>query len=236
MPETLLSPINTTTSNGPQMSTPQADSTWTGWAISSFTNKLTATAGQIQSIKSPTISTTEVRSSSVPRGRELTANLPIVINNASRPAITTVKSTPNIPRISSSLAVTPTLETPDEVAFGDDWGDMDDEHVDVAWENDNQTRPTSTNIESNIKTSTHTYDDHGEPDFDGWLNAKSQAKKQTNKVLPKGLAKKAPQSAISLPTSSDKSSPSEIGTKQAGQASTKNISGGDDDDWGDAWG
>ncbi|KAL1626057.1 Nuclear aminoacylation-dependent tRNA export pathway component [Diplodia seriata] len=52
MPDTVLPPTSAATSTGgaaiPRMSTPQQDNSWAGWAISSFTNKLTAATGDIQ--------------------------------------------------------------------------------------------------------------------------------------------------------------------------------------------
>ncbi|KAL2178047.1 armadillo-type protein [Thermothelomyces heterothallicus CBS 202.75] len=58
MPATALPPEGAaSTAGGPRMSTPQpaesAASSWAGWAISSFTNKLSAAAGEIQPSSSP---------------------------------------------------------------------------------------------------------------------------------------------------------------------------------------
>lgn len=67
MPETVLPPPSSSSSsvdNGPRMSTPQpaesslSAASWTGWAISSFTNKLSAAAGEIQSNGALTPNTT----------------------------------------------------------------------------------------------------------------------------------------------------------------------------------
>ncbi|KAI0472789.1 ARM repeat-containing protein [Xylariaceae sp. FL0804] len=51
MPDTVLPPPQAAESAGPRMSTPQpseSSSSWAGWAISSFTNKMSAASGEMQ--------------------------------------------------------------------------------------------------------------------------------------------------------------------------------------------
>ena len=68
MPDTALPPSSGLSTGTPRMGTPANDTAaagWTGWAISSFTNKLASTSGQMQS-GSATNGTSDQRSSSLP--------------------------------------------------------------------------------------------------------------------------------------------------------------------------
>ena len=84
------------------------------------------------------------------------------------------------------------------------------------------------------------YDDGGEPDFEGWLNAQAAAKAKSNKALPKGLTKKAP---VAKPVGSKPqlaAKPSVVASKAVParkvQPEKKQEVVEDDDDWGEAWG
>jgi SCY1-like protein 1 len=84
------------------------------------------------------------------------------------------------------------------------------------------------------------YDDGGEPDFEGWLNAQAAAKAKNSKVLPKGLTKKTPVSKVaqSKPQTIVKASPASkaVPAKKAQREEKKQEAVEDDDDWGEAWG
>lgn len=88
MPDTVLPPTQTGAGAAPRMSTPvQAESaaaSWTGWAISSFTNKISQAAGEIQ----PTSS----------NGSSLASAA------ATRPGLATAASAPTTTASASSLA------------------------------------------------------------------------------------------------------------------------------------
>ena len=81
------------------------------------------------------------------------------------------------------------------------------------------------------------YDDGGEPDFEGWLNAQAASKVKNNKALPKGLTKKAPvaKPVQGKPQSAAKSSPKVAPVKKAQPVKKQEVVE-DDDDWGEAWG
>lgn len=94
------------------------------------------------------------------------------------------------------------------------------------------------------KPTTH-YDDGGEPDFEGWLNAQAAAKQKNNKALPKGLTKKTPAAkpAASKPPVSTKVASTGVETNKAAVVKkTETVKkqqqeeAEEDDDWGDAWG
>ncbi len=233
MPDTALPHPNTleaSTASAPRMSTPQPSdaASWTGWAISSFTNKISAAAGEIQSTSNGTLPNPEARPNSAPQidGRKMnltTASASALHRQAvaSPPATSTRTST-------SSNANDYFQDAPDLVANDiDAWGDMEeDSFFDAPSE-----KPKS---KSTPAVSATPFDDNGEPDFAGWLAAQTQ-KKPGTKPLPKGLAK---------PTTS-----ATTAAKKPGVTATKLVSkpivakkidttpknAGDDDGWGDGW-
>ncbi|SPQ21012.1 9c99bc62-b546-4ad8-a618-775b17dc1e98 [Thermothielavioides terrestris] len=115
---------------GPRMSTPQpaesAAASWAGWAISSFTNKLSAAAGEIQP------STTPVNGSAPPPPSS--AKRPAAV---SQPASTSSASTtlhrqavksspPSAPLTSKNPFFQDDVEPAADDDAADAWGDMDD--------------------------------------------------------------------------------------------------------------
>jgi SCY1-like protein 1 len=82
------------------------------------------------------------------------------------------------------------------------------------------------------------FDDKGEPDFSGWLNAQADTKKP-RKPLPKGLAKTSA-AAAARPAMGAKVN-STGGVKKALPVQKKvlkkeeKVEEDDDDAWGDAW-
>jgi len=83
------------------------------------------------------------------------------------------------------------------------------------------------------------YDDGGEPDFEGWLNAQAAAKSKGKGALPKGLVKKTPVVTASRPSASTRVSSAAVGTSKAVAAkktSVKKEEEPEEEDWGDAWG
>ncbi|KKY27358.1 putative protein kinase [Diplodia seriata] len=219
MPDTVLPPTSAATSTGgaaiPRMSTPQQDNSWAGWAISSFTNKLTAATGDIQATANGggglKPDATAPRSSSTP---------PTTISTTTRPTSSTGTAstlhrqtlnkshTTTTTSAAATLALSPEAEAED---FGAAWGDDDDdafnnsndqeiEADDVddpadAWGNnpndddDNDPFSTPTTTTTAAKAPGVPFDDNGEPDFAGWLTAQTKAKAAgKKKPLPKGLA------------------------------------------------
>jgi SCY1-like protein 1 len=254
MPETALPP-ETAVTGGPRMSTPQpsdssAAASWAGWAISSFTNKLSTAAGEIQSASN----------GSAAPGKRPTPNSQPSSSSASALHRQAVKSPPPsapMSRASSRghLGGESFFPDPEPVQDddGDAWGDMDDGAGGADFWNDDAAFPpqnlsSSTTLPkrkaagtaattTGASASATPFDDGSEPDFAGWLAA--QANKKTaagGKGLPKGLAK----SSSSTATPAAKK-PGVGGTKpKAAPAPAKKIDmkpkqTDDDDGWGDGW-
>ena len=262
MPDTALPP-ETVAAGGPRMSTPQpaessasAASAWAGWAISSFTNKLSAAAGEIQSNSNGTAPSA---ASSKPRPTPSSQTASALHRQALKSP--TPASAP-LSRTSSSGAIgNATTESffpdPDPAEDdGDAWGDMDEGTGDDFFgdSQESQSLSSSTTLPKK-ETSTTTsssravsgagagtgsaapFDDGSEPDFAGWLAAQAQKKNQIGgKPLPRGLSKPVGASgsaAKRLPISKTKA-----GTATAAPAKKIDIKPketGEDDGWGDGW-
>ncbi len=195
MPETVLPPpsaIDRSSSNSPRMSTPQPnEGSWTGWAISSFTNKVSAAAGEIQSATTPTNGVPpshDARSASAP-GLGL-GDVKRVTSTASASALhrQAITSPPLTSARTSTSSSAPDYfqETPEvtEDDF-DAWGDLEEERFADAPEE--QPKPVQSSKPKPAPAAA--FDDNGEPDFAGWLAAQSHKKTTGSKPLPKGLAK-----------------------------------------------
>ncbi|KAK4152803.1 armadillo-type protein [Chaetomidium leptoderma] len=230
MPDTALPPESAASAaGGPRMSTPQpaesAASSWVGWAISSFTNSLSAAAGEIQSSSTPVNGAAAAAPpppSSSPTKRPTTASQTPSTTSASNLHRQALKSPPP----SAPLSKSPSFfhDDPNDDNFddaADAWGDMDDMAEDDDDNDDNNdnggaadffksaaepaTKPTT--LPNNKKTTTLTtqsasatpFDDGSEPDFAGWLAAQAEKKKGggIGGKLPKGLAKSSSASSAS---------------------------------------
>jgi SCY1-like protein 1 len=146
-------------------------------------------------------------------------------------------SAPVVPRASSNLrtASTPAPDVEDE-DFGDGWGDMDDNDNSVAdaWGAEPDTTPAASTQSTKPAMP---YDDGGEPDFEGWLNAQAASKVKNNKALPKGLVKKAPVvKPVQSKPAKPMTQPSKALPAKKAQPEKKQEVVEDDDDWGEAWG
>ena len=126
--------------------------------------------------------------------------------------------------------------------FGEDWGAMDDDEVADAWGDPDETERKVAAQKSAAATanSTPSYNDQSEPDFEGWLNAQAQAKKQTKTPLPKGLMKKTnttiPSKPTPLRTASTPAGSKPAATKPVAASKPVAAPAEEDDDWGEAWG
>ncbi|KAI5295543.1 hypothetical protein KEM55_006158 [Ascosphaera atra] len=186
------------------------DSSWAGWAISSFTNRVSLPAGRIEPTANggldpqgqPTVaqppSVPESRVSSPAHGFQSPARRPVTAE------------TPSIASATSKLS----LEEPAATANDEfeEWGDMDDGDGDDGWGFDEDkeasaqdrrrqeaasattrqppaapTATARTKTKTTAAASTVSYDDGGEPDFAGWLAAQSKSK--ASKALPKKTTK-----------------------------------------------
>jgi len=224
LPETVLPPPGS--ERGSRVASPQpgAAQQWMGWAVSSFTSKLSSATGEIQPNSNGVRPTPLERSSSTPPANGVpsksTSTLPAAVPS----------SLSGVQNASSATATTAAAEEED---FGDGWGNMDDttrirDDTFNLW--DAPTAASQPRHSSKSTTSIVAYDDGGEPDFEGWLNAQAAAKQQSKKPLPKGLAPKVSAARPAVTTRKSvplaKSKPTATVAKKAPE----------DDDWGDAWG
>ncbi|KAF2166829.1 hypothetical protein M409DRAFT_66391 [Zasmidium cellare ATCC 36951] len=225
LPDTVLPPPETASAGGTRMSTPQPSqqgNQWMGWAISSFTNKLSAATGEIQ----PNGTGAQTPSDRVtsPPANGISSPPPGLHHTASASAV---------PKATSNLRTTAMAPVEDFDNDDGGWGNMDDDDPADAW----NTEPAATSSTHSSKPSV-SYDDGGEPDFEGWLNAQAQAKSASKKPLPKGLAKKTPAArpAPTSRTSTVTSKPSIAAPKTSKPVETKPAPVEDEDEgWGDAW-
>ncbi|KAI9811626.1 MAG: hypothetical protein M1827_005375 [Pycnora praestabilis] len=182
LPDTAIPQPNSSEAAGaaaPRMETPQNDTSWAGWAISSFTNKISTASGQMQNgSHGVDAKPKDDRSSSVPPSAD-----------TARPATSTGsasalhrKALATIPLPSS----TPSADASASSYFEDN--NAEDESVD-AWAEmgEDSFFDAPTNTEPQSAKPANKFDDRGEPDFAGWLAAQSQTKSKA--PLPKGLSK-----------------------------------------------
>ncbi|KAL2202765.1 kinase-like protein [Sarocladium strictum] len=226
MPDTVLPPPQATDAQAPRMGTPQATESagWTGWAISSFTNKLSAAAGEIQTNGTGATSPQAVQSPKPTPSRPTTASASNLHRQAMKsPTPDASRATSPNPSTVANAFLAP--EVVDDDA-GDSWGDMgemdDDGFVD--------TSTTATSSAKKKESATATPFDEGEPDFEGWLAAQAQKKSVSSKPLPKGLAKSGPaaKKALGKPAASKPVVAKKIDLKPKEAED-------DDDNWGDGW-
>ena len=213
----------------------QNDTSWAGWAISSFTNKITTARGEIQpstnGLKSPSL--VDSRSSSVPPLER--RSTPSLQPSQEKTQLTSA-STTNIASRESTFSE-PEAEAEDVM---DAWGTMDDEE-DSFFDAPSIAKKSSTT--SQVAKTSVPFDDQGEPDFAGWLAAQSTAK--TKKPLPKGMTKTSTTAIPSRPVVGGR--PTTTGAKKlssttpkpaapavAKKIDTKPKDEGEGNDW-DAW-
>ncbi|KAI9711080.1 MAG: hypothetical protein M1812_007274 [Candelaria pacifica] len=180
LPNTALPPSSSENTGevAPRMSKPQNDSSWAGWAVSSFTNKIAAASGEMNTSVNGNSRKHEPRSASMPptadtaHGTSSTAS----VSNLHRKALASPPSLSRpSPEANSASNYFENTQTGDEDF--DAWGEMDEDSFFDA-PSEAAKAPTY---------STPAFDDGGEPDFAGWLAAQEQSK--SKKPLPKGLAK-----------------------------------------------
>lgn len=232
LPDTALPPANSSSAPTTRISTPQpgVGSQMLGWAVSSFTNKLASATGDIQP------NANGVRPASTDRP----TSTPATNGPFTRPSLHTLSSAPKVTTGLHTSTIPPDIVDED---FGDGWGDMEDDPAD-SWADDLEKSSQAPSHSTKTSTSTAAFDDGGEPDFEGWLNAQAAAKSQSKKPLPKGLAKKpttpavtAARSAAAARTSSVvKAAATSVASSRPKATESKSAAEEDDDGWGDAWG
>lgn len=177
--DTALAPPNSVDAgNNPHITRmgTQNDTSWAGWAISSFTNKMTTAKGEMQSNINGMrpARPEESRSSSLPPSRLTLASAPTVQKGQGRSSTPSAKhETEEQPTGGAEV---------DTSDVYDSWGMMDEE-------DDAFFDAPSRAIQNPgpVPSTSNPFEDQGEPDFAGWLAAQSQAK--SKKPLPKGLTK-----------------------------------------------
>ena len=233
MPDSVLPPPTTeVTATTPRMSTPQPSeaASWAGWAISSFTNKISTAAGEIEPNSNGTpVSATRPSSAPVLNDTRRLAPGTASASNLHRQAVTSPAATSA--RTSTSSNQNDYFQEPAAAEDdADNWGDMQEEAFFDAPSQTPKVAPSAANP----------FGDEGEPDFAGWLAAQA-GKKPGSKPLPKGLAK------AGAPTSNRSASAVGIAVKKAAGSAVKpkpvvakkiNTAPKEtdnDDGWGDGW-
>ncbi|KAK5171363.1 Nuclear aminoacylation-dependent tRNA export pathway component [Saxophila tyrrhenica] len=233
LPDSILPPPEAASAPSTRISTPQPGmgGQVLGWAISSFTNKLSTATGEIQPNSNGARPTPQERPTSTPPVNGLQP----------RPANHSTPSAATVPKVTTGVRSATIATQVEDEDFGDGWGEIDDDPS-AAWDDDLQPTSASQSHTSKPSTSSVTYDDGGEPDFEGWLNAQAQAKTASKKPLPKGLAKKptTTASAARPAAATRNSAPVRPATSTAAARTVPQPSAQskeeEDEDWGDAWG
>jgi len=243
MPDTVLPPPSTVEQAGPRMSTPQPEAStpgggWAGWAISSFTNKLSAAAGEIEAHGAATPTPSASSSSQQQRGG--TGPHPGSSSSASalhRQALRSPPASAPLSRSSSNLGGDSFFTEPEAPAVDDfdAWGDMDEGEEAENGGSITTSPPVKLSALPNrtVSASVTPFDD-AEPDFAGWLAKKSGAS-SNGKPLPKGLGKAsgtAPGASKAPPPK--KTAPGKPVVAKKIDLKPK-ATGDDDDAWGDGW-
>ncbi|KAI1081478.1 ARM repeat-containing protein [Whalleya microplaca] len=260
MPDTVLPPPSQATAEGgaggaaPRMSTPQpaeaTSASWAGWAISSFTNKLSAASGEMQqppgSNGAPTpaggsraASLDNARRNITPTTSSASALHRQAVKSPSPAAESYFKAPP-----STSTSISPSVEADDD--DGDAWGDMDDGNGGGFFD-----APSESKSAPASKPAAQPFDDDGaEPDFAGWLAAQTQKKGGVGgggKPLPKGLAKSgSTNGGRSTPTAgagaggnkkplATRPAAAKPAAKKKIDLKPKQTDDDDDGGWGDGW-
>ncbi|KIX95953.1 uncharacterized protein Z520_08208 [Fonsecaea multimorphosa CBS 102226] len=254
LPETALPPepgpgaVSATT---PARIGNQSDTSWAGWAISSFTNKMAGARGEMTSTAT-TNGTPLAQTQSMPASGRSTPAINVLPD---APTATASRLRASQPAKSFIQAIEP------EDAWGEEdtmdaWGTVDDDG-DNFFDASSSQRTNTTTPEPAAAVAA-AFDDGGEPDFAGWLAAQSKSKSQ--KPLPKGLSKPtATASTLNVrPAGPARSISAGVGTaginaKRPVIASTRTAApvaakkeikkdtpkpkepDVNDDDWGEAW-
>ncbi|KAF2840827.1 kinase domain-containing protein [Patellaria atrata CBS 101060] len=247
LPDTVLPPPSAASTNAstPRMESGPSDTSWAGWAISSFTNKLASTSGQIQAPTTGSLSE-EPRSSSVP--------LPETSSQTARPLSSTTTASNLYRQTVGKTKASPNPFSPTSPALSSNDGDAEAiaEDFNDAWGGEAGTsNVTKDDIYEPFSASTvpssekaTIFDDKGEPDFAGWLNAQAKAKK-TKGALPKGLSKSNRPSvgskSLSTGTTSQSSKKAVVASGRlkpvaaAKKVEIKNPTEEEEEGWGDTW-
>lgn len=229
LPDSALPPSQVAEGQPARMGTPQSSgsSSWTGWAISSFTNKISTAAGDMQTVNgSSNAVVSSIPSSGAEAKKMATASASSLHRQAMKsppPAAESGTSSPTASAVAEAF-----FPEPDFDDGADTWGDMDDMGDDEEAAHAPSAFTAATDRASTAVASPAPFDD-GEPDFAGWLAAQTQKKKLGgNKTLPKGLSKST---TAKKPTTKLATKPVAAKKIDMKPKETEN----DDDGWGDGW-
>lgn len=154
MPDTVLPAEGAASAaGGPRMSTPQptesAAASWAGWAISSFTNKLSTAAGEIQSTATPpngsAAPSPPPQQQQQQQPKPSTASASTLHRQALKSPALSTSSTPSLATAAAKDPFSSSFHddaTPDYDDAADAWGDMDD-MVEDDNDNDNDSNEPS---------------------------------------------------------------------------------------------
>jgi len=231
--------IPTATADGARPSTParignQNDASgWAGWAISSFTNKLSTAKGEMNN--APALAA---------NGSVLAQTRSLPTSGRATPTISAISERPAAVRLESTTTSQRTsVEQPSEAPLEDDvldaWGEFDE---------DGDNFFDAPAAKKSVTPSAIPFNDGGEPDFAGWLAA--QNKPKAKNPLPKGLGKPTIDTGLApRPTTTRSMSSGAPASKKvvpvmqkkpavapapAKKVDLKPKDEGNDDDWG-AW-
>ncbi|EAW07871.1 COPI-interacting protein CEX1 [Aspergillus clavatus NRRL 1] len=211
------------------------DKSWAGWAISSFTNKLTTANGEIQTTASSVkpVEADVSRSASVPRPAKASPSTQLDLPKKALRS----EAQPLERSFSDQPASFSRTEDETEDVY-DAWGAIDDEDEESASKDDDlfgtpATSSPTVDITPTPKSVPIPYDDGGEPDFAGWLAAQSKAK--AKKPLPKGLTKPATTTTSSRTPSRTSTTKPRTVVVPAKKIDIKPKDEDEEDGWGDAW-
>ncbi|CAD6506393.1 BgTH12-07319 [Blumeria graminis f. sp. triticale] len=225
LPDSALSPPATDSSTlAPHMGPSQSNETssWTGWAISSFTNKVSGVAGEIISNNSPNMIPRPSSAPSNETGKTVAPNT----NSSDFPTSKT-----RVNNLSSST-------TPYNYSTENDTEEID---FDVWEQDDTFFDAPSESVRTPYVSASNPFEKEDEPDFAGWLAAQA-GKKAGSKPLPKGLARSVTLGAT-VSTSRVKNTPTRNKNTKT-QATTVPVAtkidttprdDDDEDGWGDGW-
>lgn len=244
LPDSILPPPKVGAANGagPRMGTPQNESSWAGWAISSFTNKSATTSGDIQSKKTQSQTQNDAISSRASFS-PLTADQAHPANSTPSVSMLHRQALPRGPVPPLGLTRTPTDQVFSNVQ-------NEDNEVDDAWGDMAEEPFFDAPAELKPNTTLAGFDDGAKPDFEGWLKAQAQVKMKA--PLPEGLAKPsiaengrpsiaAGRSVTTGPLGAGSGTRKLANSNvKARDAASKTISTmpketAAEDDWGDAW-
>lgn len=239
------SALPTEISSGPNPSTTarmgnQADTSWSGWAISSFTNKMSAARGQME--PSAINGTSVHHPASQPSSRPASGRATPVIQVVSETSGTRSQNAPQ-----NASGTVQNDEASEQEDLLDNWATMDDDGDSFF----------DASAEKQIAASSEQkalFDDGGEPDFAGWLTA--QAKAKSKPPLPKGISRASgnamrgttrsnvagrsvsgnlPTSAVSSKRPQDTASGAKVSAPRKPIGTVPKEPDPADDDWGAAW-